>query len=875
MASRFGPGPSAGTQPEAAKRPKAPATRSAITRHHSIAENGQGQRSAVHTPQSDPRGASVTSKHTTAQKQSTGKDSDKSQQPLVRIAVNYLGGLRNYVRADMAVVRDIEDQTTVYMGIDPFTLHPVFMKAANNLCWPSSFEEGISSTLGRGSAVRMTPANLGKLCNSFVPTEELLRDGHLAHQKSALLGFVSLPKDEASVEARKLQAIRLSIAVQRGLPLEMRTNIGYTPQGKRINLDNLPDGLDYPRYRLPVFKLDPLMVPEKASILVEKWMEQHPNDLLYPQVALQKVLQWIHVLKTEDFNEAVGPGSYVKWVSLGDWLRVAHLYESFHHIYRLVFYIHPANFTHHILRGGGNFGSTRLHTKPNHIEQALLALMLPLASQPLGFTLPSFVRGSTMVDLAALSPEHGFLPRTTQNLEAIRQPDWRCLYFPTIPIWDELFENNARVPELSGPNPPVRELMIPRSWIPENARYPVRDAQPLFHTWGYSGPGTTSVPARVSDNWPPSTRMTGPDTFWGRAEPSEWALAWLLYSPKQGKHKWAIRGPPGFELVDIGIPHPASGAIPQTSSDTPALKTPPIKRPSQDKDSGRLQFEDMQRRGPASQISRSHQPRNAQPGADITATSTGPEHHRLAPTDTPSQSLQDSLQKACSLWFFAENSARLNDAVKRKLSITDLKFSSVDGLLELPAAGNGQRSTSSRPVSEIVTGTGERPVSSKNRPLAKLLWEEFLESVSELAYTPPWWEDLIPEVSAWLRYDSDTSWLTLLERAGKALEMYLQHALPIHITHILLGIKADIPHAVWITGKLGKGRLQKGDIPDILQRASRNSEQHEIQTIQTLSIMEKFPAKAQDLLAELFEDVFFPNIPRIFRHLFAGGCRAA
>ena len=36
-------------------------------------------------------------------------------------------------------------------------------------------------------------------------------------------------------------------------------------------------------------------LPDKVTILLDDWMARQPADLLYPQVAIQKILQWIWI----------------------------------------------------------------------------------------------------------------------------------------------------------------------------------------------------------------------------------------------------------------------------------------------------------------------------------------------------------------------------------------------------------------------------------------------------------------------------------------------------------------------------------------------------------------------------------------------------
>lgn len=170
-------------------------------------------------------------------------------------------------------------------------------------------------------------------------------------------------------------------------------------------------------------------------------MIEYPQDLLYMQVAIQKVLHWIYIvssptLRLEDGID--GNWAPVPFVSLTYWLRCAHLYEAFHQIHELVYYCHPFRFTEKILRGEASPGRVAAQdfVSPNPLMEELILVMTPLAMSPLGYALPCFFRGSTMPDFAALVPRWEFLPRTEANLATANQPDWRSLFWSHIPLWN-------------------------------------------------------------------------------------------------------------------------------------------------------------------------------------------------------------------------------------------------------------------------------------------------------------------------------------------------------------------------------------------------------------------------------------------------------
>lgn len=150
-------------------------------------------------------------------------------------------------------------------------------------------------------------------------------------------------------------------------------------------------------------------------------------------------------------------------LGLAKWLRIAHLYETWHQLFRLAFYVHPFRF--------GAAIYYRDKTPPDlgqedpldiDLEQACLVLA---TIRPIGATLPSAFRGSDMPCLASAWPTLGAQEGATL-IHQVRQPDWRDLYFSTLTLWAERSMNGketfARTLQ--------RELVLPREWIPIQIR---------------------------------------------------------------------------------------------------------------------------------------------------------------------------------------------------------------------------------------------------------------------------------------------------------------------------------------------------------------------------------------------------------------------
>lgn len=114
---------------------------------------------------------------------------------------------------------------------------------------------------------------------------------------------------------------------QRRAKLESAVNL----LGRHSSL--LADAVDG-QFLLPMYTFTPETIPRRATeIPLEKWMGERPADLLYMQVAIQKVIQWIWIGKDskrrlDGVLKSKTPVQ-VPFASLSDWLRCAHLYEAF------------------------------------------------------------------------------------------------------------------------------------------------------------------------------------------------------------------------------------------------------------------------------------------------------------------------------------------------------------------------------------------------------------------------------------------------------------------------------------------------------------------------------------------------------------------
>ncbi|KAK3305050.1 uncharacterized protein B0T15DRAFT_187697 [Chaetomium strumarium] len=271
-----------------------------------------------------------------------------------------------------------------------------------------------------------------------------------------------------------------------------------------------------------------------------------------------KTLQYIWVLgdRTLRREEGLGYDDPVPFVTLDEFLQCAHLYETFHQTYQLVFNIHPFRFVREIVRPR-RFYPGDFTPKPNLLMEELVTVLTPLLNHILGLTLPSFIRGSTMEDLAAGQYSHGFLARTPEAHSTVCQPDWRSLYFPVLPLMSMMDPTGHVTKNLP------RTLWVPFSWIPEPQRKALRLKEPkqkrpaLVREWG---PNEHQIQLRVGQkSCEPKTRLepvVGPIQFRGQAQlPPDVAdlVAKLKISFDRELPILAVRGPTGSERTLVSV----------------------------------------------------------------------------------------------------------------------------------------------------------------------------------------------------------------------------------------------------------------------------------------------------------------------------------
>ena len=323
----------------------------------------------------------------------------------------------------------------------------------------------------------------------------------------------------------------------------------------------------------------------------------------------------------------------IPFFSLSDWFKCAHLYETYHQVHQLVYYIHPGRFVDRVLRSKPPANAVHpAPTVPDRTLEELILILQPLSQHPLGLTLPSFFQGSPMPDLARLEPSWGCLRQNVANLAAANQPDWRSLYFPVLPIahWE---------------TDTARELWIPFSWIPEALRKTLHltESAPGPEAWhhGYINHCGVSI-ATVLDrrSCEPTERqgpIIGPSKFAGRGKMSTSTLGRvddLLARFAANAPCWAVRGPDGCAV--LGSSDSLPGPSPRVASPPTSLSGTTVPLPA-----AMLQL-------PAAQVA--------------------------APV--------------CIAWYNRQTLARLEWALENGMSIDQIRVSPATGLIEFPGMTN-------------------------------------------------------------------------------------------------------------------------------------------------------------------------------------------
>jgi len=479
--------------------------------------------------------------------------------PLIALNINYFLAFRYSLHHKNTTSDSITAHAAVYLGIHQNTLLPVHMVRS-----PSSkqvprmvLKGGDTSVAGTGSGVKILLAGSNKWTNTFIPHIEVLRRGAVPHHKETLWGVTARPADEMSGVQREADAARQCDRLESGHPLLFPAGDGFISEGRDVHLDHSPLGMTGRPFALPVFAIQSDVIPARASHLLAEWCSGLPNDLIHPQTALMKILQWIWLME-DDAMRSDGidkPSTESLYIYLEDWIRCGHEYETFHQVHRLVSYIHPGRFITRLMTHRPGKLRRDHDRPPNPLLEELLIVLRPLAESPLGMALPCFHRGSMMPDLSVSYHRVKYLPRTEPNLEQANQPDWRSFSFTSLPVAPH-FDEATLSAEGAYEDFPMRRITIPHNWLP--AYLQTLHPQPVnplvLPEVGSSEKTFMSVVTDIHMGEPGArlSPMVGPTNFVGNAPmpPSAISAIARLMETSPDLALWTMRGPHDVQLGD-------------------------------------------------------------------------------------------------------------------------------------------------------------------------------------------------------------------------------------------------------------------------------------------------------------------------------------
>lgn len=285
---------------------------------------------------------------------------------LAALTLDYHGGFRYDIRYDSGMLALIEKDLSMTIGECPIDFVPAVIRkdtSSEKVNSPAKMNMVTSPSVGRkGSGVKPLSGDRRRFLPAVNPTMEALRNGRLTHHKAVLLGTEVPPASEEKVTARADEAKANMSKMLYGLPLSLPSQTGYnhpinslTTEKERLSGRNLSPSMTSLTLALPVFRIKPENIPPRALEIIDLFIASHLRDLIYPQGAIQKVLQWIWIASDPDYcqkrSAQHGNVADVPFVPLSEWLRCAHLFETCDQSYQLAFYSHPFRFTNHMLRG--------------------------------------------------------------------------------------------------------------------------------------------------------------------------------------------------------------------------------------------------------------------------------------------------------------------------------------------------------------------------------------------------------------------------------------------------------------------------------------------------------------------------------------------
>ena len=437
---------------------------------------------------------------------------------LVLVNCRYrLGNRYRYYGVVPVPCEDIRSLKQVVIGMDMVSLLPITIARELGDNAPSvittvgrASNKYSTQLIGQNTGVRLFDIHNNEKSGGILHAD-LYRRGILPRLKQHInlwdesdTGTLTPPEriDESQEICRRL-ALKL--------PLFHLTRIDTTLEDsfteQRPRLENISMEPISPYFSMPVFKLTSSF-PKRALEIVQDWIRDHPYDLLYPAMALQATMIWIHINSDpkrciEPLLEKEVPLDFTG-VNLNSLLAHFHSYVLYHQHHSLAHWMHPVRFVNSVV----SLSQFQDPPATPEMDRALIELQLHLKpfikTNFLGHILPCSWPSSPVPDLLE-TPAHRdysdlrYLSRGSKEwIGQSRLPDWRTLGHPTIPGWGE-----------QAPKDLLRPLWIPRQWLDEEVLGTIylepaqHDRDCLMAGYGSDRPGDpdTNPPAGCVAHW--------------------------------------------------------------------------------------------------------------------------------------------------------------------------------------------------------------------------------------------------------------------------------------------------------------------------------------------------------------------------------------
>ena len=827
----------------------------------------------------------------------------------IKIRINYDAGVWSYVKKNAASVTLLQNHRAAVVGVSTVDGAPVLIRKDPNMKGDPPATAYAPTLGGTGAGTRLLNAESSQFIALVNPTVGVMREGWLSAFKKYLFNPTTAPRGDRAEEKRREEGAFMATDLMQGRLARLPTAFGYSAHRKAISPTNIENS-GYCEYGLPVFKISMGNIPAVATESIAEWMARHPKDFIYMQVAIQKILQWIWLVThpTMGRESKVPPDKHELEVPpLADWLRVAHLYETWHQINQLAFYLHPFRFVKRFLKSP--LVENRQPPSPDSNLEDVVVLLAPLARSPLGLVLPSAFRGSTMPDLARMEPRWGFLPRTDELLASVNQPDWRSLYFPSLPLWDEwaCVDGSKNKGFRVGPANGTREIWIPSAWNPRRVVDRIRSGRsaetPAVRSdWLTSTQAVPLITARrvcEGDNTDREV-IVGPTQFQG-AQPAGEGMTRALESFYESFTKepcWALVQPCGskapvwtptgelhiLELLKTAHMKPAGKTA---SPEKPPKRKATPKKKAEPKTDDPYDLPDYSDVADASDSgSQTGKQAETNPGDPSDGTRLGTHGDDIGPS-LPTRDVTSPIQLvplnipgtgaplpagmaqmtssqlwgpvAVNWWYF-HNSARLQWAIDNGIQISQLSVSPLTGLLTAPGMEDEKF------IPEEASAVEPTKVEDEEGKM----WTAFLDDFTMRGQISPYWQPLVDMVLQFLAPGSTISRNDLRLLAFEKLSNYLSWVIPVFLAYVFLGNPPrQLPVEEWFKGSDGNGRLTMDIVVENIINIMGSPPNAAEDAFFLVNGFDRYPGHICKNLENFLARHTHKKTSRIFRHLFA------